>query len=146
MFSMVALVDFKTLLSLASEDTNTFRSSIYIRKDTLALIGVDNLYPSVASSDQAIGFKHTVTRRGQSESPCSKPLLNRIQREVSGPRLVVVTILVFQLATKHLMTTKPGRKAVNFHDLKQPAVIHQDIRLLYVYPSHAWVSFSSVTI
>ena len=87
-------------------------------------MGIDNLYPSVASSDQAIGFKHSVKRRGQSESPCGKPLLNRIQREVPGPRLVVVTILVSD------DSTKPGRKAVNLHDLKKPALIHRAIRLI----------------
>ena len=66
---MALLADLKTLFSLASVDANAFRSSIYNRWVTFVPIGFESLYPSVAPSNQATGFRRKVKRRGQRASP-----------------------------------------------------------------------------
>ena len=63
------LADLKTLISLALDDANTLRSSIYNRWVTFVPISFESLYPSVAPSSQATGFRHKVKRRRQRASP-----------------------------------------------------------------------------
>lgn len=69
MSCIAALVDLKTVISLAPNQTYTLRSSINSRYAILVSIGLDNLYPLVAIRDQATGFKQSVKRRGQCATP-----------------------------------------------------------------------------
>ena len=47
---------------------------MYSTSVILALIGFDILYPSVATSFNAKGFKHSVNNLGHRASPCGNPL------------------------------------------------------------------------
>ena len=98
------------------------RSSIYSRSVTLKLMGLDNLYPSVALFFQAIGFKHIVNSLGFSASPWGNPLLNLIGSEVSFPFLVTTITLVFQLPQSLAMTlyNQTGNLCNNITPFNQP--------------------------
>lgn len=65
-------------------------------------IGLDILFPSVARTFHAIGFKHNMNSTGQSASTCGSPFLKRIVAYGEIPLLWVVwaTILVFRCAQK----------------------------------------------
>ena len=102
--SIADLVDFSTVFNLLSEAAKIFKSSMYNRSVTLVLIGLDNVYPSVALTFRAMGFKHRVNSLGHKASPWGRPLLNFIISDFSRPRLVVVTTLVFQLVLRLCMT------------------------------------------
>ena len=97
MSSIAACVGSRTQFNLLSDAANTLRSSIYNGSVTLALIGLDSLYPSKALIFQVKGFKQIVNSLGQSASPCGKPFLNTIGSEPSCPCNVLAKILVFQL-------------------------------------------------
>ena len=104
MSSIATCVDSSTQFNLVSLAANTLRSSIYNRSVTVALIGLDNLYPSEALIFQATGFKQIVKSLGQSASPCGSPFLNIIGSDTSHPCRVLATILVFQLLHNLLIT------------------------------------------
>ena len=57
---IAACVDSRTPFNLLSDAANTLRSSIYSRSVTLALIGLDSLYPSEALIFQARGFVNSL--------------------------------------------------------------------------------------
>ena len=97
MSSIAACVDSRTRFNFLSDSANTLRSSIYNRSVTLALIGLDSLYPSEGLIFQATGFKQIINSLGESASPCGKPFLNTIGSETSCPCNVLATILLFQL-------------------------------------------------
>ena len=105
MSSIAACVDSRTRFGLVSDSANTLRSSMYNRSVTLALIGLDSLYPSEALIFQATVFKQIVNSLGQSASPCGKPFLNTIGSETSCLCNVLATILVFQLLHNLQITT-----------------------------------------
>ena len=63
---------FMTRLSLQSDAAKILGSSIYSSSVALKLMGLDNLYPSIALIFRAIGFKHIVNFLGHSRVPSTE--------------------------------------------------------------------------
>ena len=102
--SIPSFTTLNTLSNLLSEAANAFKSSMYNKWVTFWDIGLDNLYPYVALSFHAMGFRHSVKRAGQRASPCGDPFLKRMISDVSRPCFVSTTIRVFQLAASFFIT------------------------------------------